>query len=339
MILTRIRTNPTSLSTLFQSRCVQKGPTASSSWTAKFRGSPRPPPSPPQRPFSSSSFDHVPTLLDTQALQQSLSAWGPSMAASLQQDGYWTNYPPTDDAVSTENDDILPMDVIRALRQQSQALREEGRFEPSWSEKTLEGGETVRFDKEGVYACEPDGGDYETAPDMLLYMSTLLSTLPVVLNQEYNNSNNSKNREKRGGVPLNLSNQAFNAKLAVTLAGGSSYPLHIDNTLGVTGNDTRKLTCILYLNPEYHTNDGGELELMLLDQQCVHLSPRGGRLLLFWSDDMPHQVLPHKPDSTASEFDRYALTLWIPDGDPRNIQDPDSKFQILRSDEFQGETW
>lgn len=271
------------------------------------------------------------------------------MAASLVQDGYWTNFDSTDTSSSNSNDDITHQDTeilcvesIRAIRQQSMKLREEGRFEQSWSEKLVEG-ETVRFDKEGVFACEPDGGDYETAPDMLLYMSTLISTLPVVLNQCYNEIiKDSSDSAPQRCIPLNLSNKAFNAKLAVTSPGGSSYPLHIDNTLGVTGSpndDTRKLTCILYLNPDYNVGDGGELRLMLLNQECVNLSPRGGRLLLFWSDAIPHEVLPHKPDSQLQEFDRYALTIWIPDVDVRNIQDDDSKFSVLRSDDFHGETW
>lgn len=279
------------------------------------------------------------------------------MAASLQRDGYWTNNVNDDvsfsDATSTgasadKNDtEILPMECIRAIRQQSLALRREGRFEQSWSEKVLQNGETIRFDKEGVFACEPDGGDYETAPDMLLYMSTLLNTLPVVLNQCYNDESIQESHEStERRIPLNLSNQAFNAKLAVTCAGGSSYPLHIDNTLGVSAanpqqqSDTRKLTAILYLNPEYNARqDGGELRLYLLNQQCVSLSPMGGRLLLFWSDCMPHEVLPYKPQSSQNNDDRYALTVWIPDSDGRNIQDENSKFRVLRSDEFDGETW
>lgn len=248
------------------------------------------------------------------------------MALSLEKNGYWTNYS------NASNVDILPMSVIQKLRQQSIRLRDQGRFEQSWSERT-ENGKTIKFDKEGVFACEPDGADYESAPDMLLYMSTLISALPPLLNQVYPSESN---------LPLDLSNQAFNAKLAVTSPGGSTYPLHIDNTLGVSNSpndDTRKLTCILYLNPEYQERDGGELRLLLLDHQCLDLTPRGGRMVVFWSDEIPHEVLPCKPDSTSSDFDRYALTIWIPDVNPLNIQSPNSKFEPLRSDAFTGETW
>ncbi len=206
-------------------------------------------------------------------------------------------------------------------------------------------GQSVRFDKEGVFACEPDGRDYETAPDMLLYMSTLITTLPVVLNQACNHHRRAGSNSSSSFTvipPLNLSNQAFNAKLAVTSPGGSTYPLHIDNTLGVTGlpnDDIRKLTCILYLNPDYVLGDGGELRLYLLDKRCLDLTPIGGRMVLFWSDEIPHEVLACKPDSTDPHFDRYALTIWIPDLDPNNIQGEQSKFGVLRSDAFNGETW
>jgi hypothetical protein len=263
------------------------------------------------------------------------------MAESLKKDGFWTNYRDFDDTEEHHRIEVLPEESVRAIRQQSIALREEGRFEQSWSEKYVDG-QSVQFKKEGVFATEPDGQDYETAPDMLHYMSTLITTLPIVLNQCYNNVHNDEDGDEYSFVPLNLSNQAFNAKLAVTSAGGSTYPLHIDNTLGVTGSpndDTRKLTCILYLNPDYVDGDGGELKLMLLDNKCWNLTPRGGRMLLFWSDAIPHEVLPHKPDNNSAEFDRYALTIWFPDNDPRNIQKKGSKFEVLRGDAFDSTSW
>lgn len=293
------------------------------------------------------SIDYIQPSLDTNALQQTLESLGPSIAKGLCEDGFWTNIHPlnTDDDGSRADVDVVPLQHIRTIREECIALREEGRFEQSWSEKVVNG-QSIRFDKEGVFACEPDGGDYETAPDMLMYMSTLITTLPVVLNQACNDyrhpSSNSSSSTAAVTPPLNLSNRAFNAKLAVTSPGGSTYPLHIDNTLGVTGlpnDDIRKLTCILYLNPEYVPGDGGELRLFLLGGRCLDLTPMGGRMVMFWSDEIPHEVLACKPDSTDPRYDRYALTIWIPDLDPKNIQSEQSKFGILRSDEFNGETW
>eukprot|EP00934_Nitzschia_sp_Nitz4_P003466 Nitzschia sp. Nitz4//scaffold5_size260463//34487//35392//NITZ4_000945-RA/size260463-processed-gene-0.111-mRNA-1//-1//CDS//3329555229//3456//frame0 len=274
---------------------------------------------------TSTVFESPEPILDPQAFQDRLLLLSPSIANGLATDGYWTNF--TDD----RHEDILDPEVVRAIRQQSIALRDQGRYEQSYSEKTDANGEIVRFNKDGVYACEPDGGDYETAPDMLIYMSTLITTLPTLLNQVYH-------PPSERDVPLHLSNQSFNAKLAVTLP-GASYPLHIDNTLGIQGlptDDSRKLTCVLYLNPDHEPTDGGDIRFLLLDNRCIDLSPVGGRLAIFWSDDIPHEVLPCDP-STSHE--RYALTIWIPDMDPRNVQSASSKFESLRDDAFQGETW
>ena len=145
------------------------------------------------------------------------------------------------------------------------------------------------------------------------YMSTIISSLPTLLNGHVNTTESSNSATF---APLNLSNQSFNAKLAITSPGGSTYPLHVDNTLGVTGSpqdDSRKLTCIVYLNPDYEPGDGGELRLLLLNKECLDLTPRGGRMVIFWSDEIPHEVLPTKPDSQEECFDRYALTIWLPD--------------------------
>jgi hypothetical protein len=284
----------------------------------------------------------VDPIFDTQSFFSRLHALAPSIASSLLSNGFWTN--------TNTNTHVMMLrdEEIRAMRTQCIALRSQGRFEQSWSERMDDQGVATRFDKEGVFACEPDGTDYHTAPDILLYMSTLISTLPPLLNEHVNATNNSNNSKNNSGenstTPLQLSNRAYNAKLAVTSPGGSTYPLHIDNTLGITGSpqddDSRKLTCILYLNPDYVQGDGGELRLLLLEKTCLDLTPCGGRMVIFWSDEIPHQVLACKPDSTDAAFDRFALTIWLPDTDPRNIQQSASKFSSLRLGAFDGgETW
>jgi Rps23 Pro-64 3,4-dihydroxylase Tpa1-like proline 4-hydroxylase len=236
------------------------------------------------------------------------------MAQSLFDQGYYTST------------NFLSSDSIQILRDQSIALRKQGRFEPSWSEKIVNGS-AVRFDKKGVYACEPDGKDYYTAPDLITYMSVLLQTLPGVLN------------DQPSLEFANLSNQSFNAKLAVTCPGGF-YPLHIDNPQGLSVGDTRKLTCILYLNPEYKQGDGGELRLVLSNKEetlsTVDLSPESGRILLFWSDEIPHEVLPSAPnhDEKDESLDRYALTIWIPTSNISAIHNDSSKFSSLKDIAF-----
>lgn len=265
------------------------------------------------------------------------------------------------------------------MRAQSIQLRNNNeRFEQSWSEKIDNiTGKVTRFDKEGVYACEPDGRDYDTAPDLILYLSVMLQTLPDLLNGESESAAVDGNGDGYG-----LSASSFNAKLAVTCAGGSVYPLHIDNPQGVSAGDTRKLTCILYMNPGYRDEDGGQLRIHCglnnennndnnnakgeegKNTTIVDITPDGGRMILFWSDVIPHEVLPTgsgavgatattATTATASdgttttttdgsssdeERDRYALTVWIPTDHYHTIHDPNSKFAHLGVDAFPVQT-
>ena len=304
-------------------------------------------------------------VVDMEALQQSILDLAPIMAQALATEGYYT----------VTGGAILPMEIIARLRTQAVELRRRGRYEPSWSERIVGGIFKERFDKEGVFACEPDGQDYDVAPDVIVYMSVVLKTLPVALNQAFfARTTTATTATTTAAVPHpELSNASFNAKLAVTLPGGSTYPIHIDNPQGLEANDTRKLTCILYLNPEYQAErgDGGELRLLLRTNNeekepsgssssssssssseeedggrwHVDLTPEGGRLVLFWSDEIPHEVLPTAPkfvggtpvldDDHAitivdNPLDRYALTLWIPTDDVSTIHSDSSPFRSLR---------
>jgi len=302
------------------------------------------------------------TPLDAEAFQSALYSIILEMADSLATDGYYTT--------TTENGEIIPMSTITTLRNQSEELRfDHGRFEPSYSETIDESTGVVkeRFDKKGVYACEPDGRDYYDATDLITYMSLLLQTLPEGLNEVWGRS--APSGARGSPPPPSLSSESFNAKLAVTEHGGHGYPLHVDNPQGIASGDTRKLTCILYLNPDHEEGtDGGEIRLYLppeetqaeaSDTECpwrtVDLSPIGGRLLVFWSDEIPHEVLPTSSsfssftaengggsdsdnDSSSSfrDKDRYALTIWIPTSDVAALHNTSSRFRDLKDLVFAG---
>lgn len=256
-------------------------------------------------------------VLNVDRLRENLELLAPDIAKSLQEHGYFT----IDDPTKLMHSDLgVSKEILNTLRSQAVALREEGRYEQSWSEAIDAAGTATRFDKPGVFACEPDGADYDTAPDLISYMATLITGLPPALNEHLDPDT------------ACISNASFNAKLAVTEA-SSEYPLHVDNPKGVAGQDFRKLTCILYLNPDYEQeSDKGELRLQLLNQKVVDLAPSLGRWLLFWTDEIPHKVLPTGP--TAAE--RYALTIWLADEDPvSHIHNPRSKFADLRIHAFE----
>ena len=286
------------------------------------------------------SRNHVPRFLfstditepsiDVTAFQEKLTTLAPTISKSLSTNGYY---------VTPRPDTILPRHSIQLMRDQSINLRNiDNRFEQSWSEKIDASGKVTRFDKEGVFACEPDGGDYDTAPDLIMYLSVMLQTLPDLLNSE----------EPEYG----LSASSFNAKLAVTSPGGSVYPLHIDNPQGLSAGDTRRLTCILYMNPDYEDGDGGELRIFgskatttttatneeeeKKREGVVDITPDGGRMVLFFSDEIPHEVLPTAPNAARSDEvkDRYALTVWIPTDHYQTIHNPSSKFAALGEEAF-----
>eukprot|EP00574_Skeletonema_japonicum_P004523 CAMPEP_0201720124 /NCGR_PEP_ID=MMETSP0593-20130828/5150_1 /ASSEMBLY_ACC=CAM_ASM_000672 /TAXON_ID=267983 /ORGANISM="Skeletonema japonicum, Strain CCMP2506" /LENGTH=184 /DNA_ID=CAMNT_0048210707 /DNA_START=108 /DNA_END=658 /DNA_ORIENTATION=+ len=147
------------------------------------------------RTTSAALFSSEPSI-DVSTFQTTLTNLAPSISKSLSANGYYATPSPYS---------ILPEHSIRTMREQSIHLRKIGRFEQSWSEKIDASGKVTRFDKEGVLACEPDGQDYHDAPDLIMYLSVMLQTLPDLLNsQEYG-----------------LSASSFNAKLAVTSPGGS----------------------------------------------------------------------------------------------------------------------
>ena len=110
---------------------------------------------------------------------------------------------------------------------------------------------------------------------------------------------------------------------------GARYVKHVDNNDGrQTG---RKITCIVYANPDWKASDGGELRLHVPVPRAeaktagstevhfhepetggansnialgVDVSPKANRLVLFWSDArVPHEVRP-------ALAPRYALSIW-----------------------------
>lgn len=71
---------------------------------------------------------------------------------------------------------------------------------------------------------------------------------------------------------------------------GAFYRKHLD---AFKGGDNRVVSTVLYLNPDWEAEHGGEL--LLYDRQerpLEQLAPLFNRLVLFLSADFPHEVLP-----------------------------------------------
>lgn len=182
---------------------------------------------------------------------------------------------------------ILTGPQTAAMRSEAAKLYAAGKFSQSYSEVN-----GVRVAKPGVHSIELDGDEWAACPSLLCYTREVLLTLPGLLNSEF--------------PSLLLSERVYGTKLAVTLGGGARYPLHVDN-VGLP--DTRKLTAIVYLNPGWSDvpTRGGELRLWTAPEDKVDIAADGGVFVIFWSDQLPHEVLPcFEPTGH-----RYALTLWL----------------------------
>ncbi|CAE7580114.1 egl-9 [Symbiodinium sp. CCMP2592] len=83
--------------------------------------------------------------------------------------------------------------------------------------------------------------------------------------------------------------------------GGARFQKHVDNP----NKDGRVLTSIVYLNSgePWGADDGGELRMFPEGEPPLDFTPETGRLVLFWADRLPHEVLPAKRR-------RMALTYW-----------------------------
>lgn len=85
---------------------------------------------------------------------------------------------------------------------------------------------------------------------------------------------------------------------------GYGYKMHIDQH---QGQPHRQITLILYLNPQWGDQDGGELCMVCLadhTKEIQRIRPRHDRLVLFRSGLIPHAVLPcARP--------RWSLTGWF----------------------------
>ena len=86
-------------------------------------------------------------------------------------------------------------------------------------------------------------------------------------------------------------------------APGAFYKTHVD---AFKGQANRVLSAVLYLNPEWSDADGGELVLYSdaePQRELCKVRPLAGTLVVFLSEEFPHEVKPSKRD-------RYSIAGW-----------------------------
>lgn len=83
---------------------------------------------------------------------------------------------------------------------------------------------------------------------------------------------------------------------------GTYYKRHCD---AFKGEANRVLTVVTYLNPGWNSADGGELVLYKdeHDREGIKVVPLLGTLVVFLSEEFPHEVLP-------ATRDRYSIAGW-----------------------------
>lgn len=83
---------------------------------------------------------------------------------------------------------------------------------------------------------------------------------------------------------------------------GAGYQRHLDR---FRDDDRRSLTAILYLNPDWTMQDGGQLRFWPeADGEPLDIQPTGGTLVTFLSERFWHEVMPARRE-------RLSLTGWF----------------------------
>jgi len=85
---------------------------------------------------------------------------------------------------------------------------------------------------------------------------------------------------------------------------GSFYARHLDQFRGI---GLRTVSVILYLNEDWHAEDGGQLRFYTVpgdQEQYLDILPLGGQLVVFMSAEFLHEVLPARRE-------RMSVTGWF----------------------------
>lgn len=133
------------------------------------------------------------------------------------------------------------------------------------------------------------------------FIHWLDDTNPSATQQEYLQCMEELRSELNQGFYLGLFN--LEAHFAV-YPPGAAYRRHLDQ---FQGDSKRQVSCVLYLNKDWRAEEGGQLRLYLDETatpQYVDILPEGGRLAIFLSGRLWHEVLP-------ATRERISLTGWF----------------------------
>lgn len=183
------------------------------------------------------------------------------------------------------SDDILPPGLAHRLLTEGQQRKQQGLFHPATIGRTSthQHNSTIRGDT----ICWIDEPSHYPDSAEFLHWASLLRD---ALNQHF----------YLGLRHLECHFACYDS--------GTGYAQHIDQHKN-TG--FRKISMVLYLNPDWHALNGGELCIYAPDNpntETQRILPKMGRLALFRSDTIPHAVL-------SSNKTRWSLTGWFRNDD------------------------
>ena len=84
---------------------------------------------------------------------------------------------------------------------------------------------------------------------------------------------------------------------------GAFYRRHRDQFRDNASSAARVVSCVLYLNDDWKTSDGGALHIYC-DDDVREVMPTGGTLVCFFSERFEHEVLP-------ATRERLSITGWF----------------------------
>jgi SM-20-related protein len=177
--------------------------------------------------------------------------------------------------ISIRDDFIAPAQV-HALRESAQARRARGEFTAAriGSQATLQRREDIR----GDFTC---------------WLREPLNPAERTLLDRFDELRLELNRETFLGL--------FDLELHYALyPPAAGYARHVDQPRGTL---QRKVSLVLYLNPDWNDGDGGALRIFEAGQPRCDIEPIGGRLVCFLTAGREHEVLKGRRD-------RWSISGW-----------------------------
>ncbi|KDO27947.1 hypothetical protein SPRG_07223 [Saprolegnia parasitica CBS 223.65] len=204
-------------------------------------------------------------------------------------------------------DNFLGRDWADAILSEVKWLQERMLLEPNKTQFPRADGSVAQFAKPNIYEADLHNASVRTQVpelDALFHSDDLCLAL--------------EDHTRLGLVP---GTQGKTLKVQFNAGNGGCFPCHYDNP---GRPNKRKLTCLLYLNPDWKDGDGGEIQFYpFLAPEPVTLAPRMDRLVIFSSDSLLHRVLP-------AAQPRHCLTIWL---DSTVVNTPqDAQLSLTASD-------